>query len=79
MPVADLDSYSLLLVYSAMAVYTLAFIAYAIDVARRSATKIVPAEARMPVGAGAPTSAAEPTVAGTPARQPGAAPASVSR
>ncbi|WP_051223145.1 MULTISPECIES: c-type cytochrome biogenesis protein CcsB [Agrococcus] len=49
-----------------MAVYTLAFIAYAIDVARRSATKIVPAEARMPVGAGAPTSAAEPTVAGTP-------------
>lgn len=71
MPAADLDSYSLLLVYSAMAVYTLAFIAYAVDVARRSATKIVPAEARMLVGAGAPTSAAEPTVAGTPSAAAG--------
>ncbi|QUW20181.1 c-type cytochrome biogenesis protein CcsB [Agrococcus sp. Marseille-Q4369] len=54
-----------------MAVYTLAFIAYAVDVARRSATKIVPAEARMLVGAGAPTSAAEPTVAGTPSAAAG--------
>ncbi len=51
---AELDSYSLLLVYSAMAVYTLAFIAYAVDVARRSAAKPVPAEVRELVGAGAP-------------------------
>ncbi len=51
---ADLDSFSLLLVYSAMAVYTLAFIAYAVDVARRSAAKPAAAETRVLVGAGAP-------------------------
>jgi len=32
-----LDEISIILVYSAMAVYALAFIAYAIDLARRSA------------------------------------------
>ncbi|WP_347753674.1 c-type cytochrome biogenesis protein CcsB [Agrococcus sp. ProA11] len=62
MPVADLDAYSLLLVYSAMAVYTLAFIAYAVDVARRSAAKPVPAAVREPVGAGAHAAPAEPSV-----------------
>ena len=54
----ELDSFSLLLVYSAMAVYTLAFIAYAVDVARRSGSKPVAAEARVLVGAGAPVEAA---------------------
>jgi cytochrome c-type biogenesis protein CcsB len=57
---ADLDSYSLLLVYSAMAVYTLSFVAYAVDVARRSAAKPAPAAARELVGAGAPVPPAEP-------------------
>ncbi|GEK79387.1 c-type cytochrome biogenesis protein CcsB [Agrococcus baldri] len=57
---AELDSFSLLLVYSAMAVYTLAFVAYAVDVARRSAAKPVPAEVRELVGSGAPARAAEP-------------------
>ncbi len=52
MTLAELDSLSLLLVYSAMAVYTLAFIAYAVDVARRSAAK-APVERQL-VGAGAP-------------------------
>ncbi|MGY3127103.1 cytochrome c-type biogenesis protein CcsB [Agrococcus sp. UYP33] len=63
MTLADLDSYSLLLVYSAMAVYTLAFIAYAVDVARRSAAK-APAEREL-VGAGAPIDA--PAVPASPA------------
>ncbi|MDI2098906.1 c-type cytochrome biogenesis protein CcsB [Ruicaihuangia caeni] len=36
---AELDTISLVLVYSAMAVYTLAFISYALDLARRSADK----------------------------------------
>lgn len=57
---AELDSASLLLVYSAMAVYTLAFIAYAWDVARRSAEKPAPAAVRELVGAGASTRDAEP-------------------
>ncbi|WP_206448659.1 c-type cytochrome biogenesis protein CcsB [Agrococcus sp. KRD186] len=43
-----------------MAVYTLAFIAYAVDVARRSAVRSVPAAARELVGAGGPTSATGP-------------------
>lgn len=63
----ELDSFSLLLVYSAMAVYTLAFIAYAVDVARRSGSKPVAAEARVLVGAGAPVEAA-PAAAAQPAR-----------
>jgi cytochrome c-type biogenesis protein CcsB len=67
MPVAELDSISLLLVYSAMAVYTLSFIAYAVDVARRSAARPAPAEARELVGAGAPARASEPARAAEPA------------
>jgi cytochrome c-type biogenesis protein CcsB len=63
---AELDSFSLLLVYSAMAVYTLAFIAYAVDVARRSAAK-APAERQL-VGAGAPVESAP---ASAPAALPG--------
>lgn len=63
----ELDSFSLLLVYSAMAVYTLAFIAYAVDVARRSGSKPVSAEARVLVGAGAPVETA-PAAAAQPAR-----------
>ncbi|KAA6436485.1 c-type cytochrome biogenesis protein CcsB [Agrococcus sediminis] len=54
MTVAELDSFSLLLVYSAMAVYTLAFVAFAADIARRSAARPVPVEARELVGAGGP-------------------------
>ena len=38
---ATLDSFSIVLVYSAIAVYTLAFIAYALDLARRSAVQPV--------------------------------------
>ncbi|MFT4122202.1 MAG: c-type cytochrome biogenesis protein CcsB [Microbacteriaceae bacterium] len=44
-----LESYSLIAVYSAMAVYTLAFIAYTLDLARRSAP--APARAGVPVPA----------------------------
>lgn len=65
---SDLDSFSLLLVYSAMAVYTVAFIAYAVDVARRSAAKPVAAEARVLVGAGAPL---EPVTVAPGAAKPG--------
>ncbi|WP_405218282.1 c-type cytochrome biogenesis protein CcsB [Agrococcus sp. Ld7] len=50
------DAAALLAVYSAMAIYTLAFIAFAVDLARRSAAK--PVEAKELVGAGA-SSAAE--------------------
>ncbi|QUW20204.1 c-type cytochrome biogenesis protein CcsB [Agrococcus sp. Marseille-Q4369] len=49
-----------------MAVYTLAFVAYAVDVARRSAAAAVPEEARELVSAGAP---------GAPARPAASAPA----
>ncbi|WP_306233980.1 c-type cytochrome biogenesis protein CcsB [Agrococcus beijingensis] len=49
-----------------MAVYTIAFIAYAVDVARRSAAKAVPAAARELVGAGAPVGA--PAVTDAPER-----------
>ena len=44
------DAAALLAVYSAMAIYTLAFIAFAVDIARRSAAKTVVAKAL--VGAG---------------------------
>ncbi|WP_051222706.1 c-type cytochrome biogenesis protein CcsB [Agrococcus lahaulensis] len=54
-----------------MAVYTLAFVAYAVDVARRSAATAVPEEARELVGAGA--SGAPAT--GAPARPTASAPA----
>jgi cytochrome c-type biogenesis protein CcsB len=50
--IADLVSYSLVAIYSAMAVYTLAFVCFALDLAKRSAE----AQA-VPVGAGIPASA----------------------
>ncbi|GEK80607.1 c-type cytochrome biogenesis protein CcsB [Agrococcus baldri] len=53
------DAAALLAVYSAMAIYTLAFIAFAVDLARRSAAK--PVMTRELVGAGA-SSAAEPAM-----------------
>ncbi len=72
---AELDAWSLLLVYSAMAVYTLAFVAYAVDVARRSAAAAVPEEARELVSAGAPgapaRAAASAPAASLPAARPG--------
>lgn len=52
MPSAQLDAISLLLVYSAIGVYTLAFIAFAVDIARRSAATPVPAMERELVAAG---------------------------
>ncbi len=36
----DLDSLSILLIWTAIAIYALAFVAYAIDLARRSASAI---------------------------------------
>jgi cytochrome c-type biogenesis protein CcsB len=49
-----LDEISIILVYSAMAVYAIAFIAYAIDLARRSAAATRAAdEAKAPVAVGA--------------------------
>lgn len=42
---AELDMISLVLVYSAMAVYTLAFVSYALDLAKRSAERGSPAVA----------------------------------
>lgn len=68
-----LDEISIILVYSAMAVYAIAFIAYAIDLSRRSAaaTKAadavkVPASenARTPVSAGAADGAAHAVASG---------------
>ncbi|WP_343921058.1 c-type cytochrome biogenesis protein CcsB [Agrococcus citreus] len=50
-----------------MAVYTFAFIAYAVDVARRSGSKPVAAEARVLVGAGAPVESAAPAAPVAPA------------
>ena len=67
----ELDSYSLLLVYSAMGIYTLAFVAYAVDVARRSAAKPVPADARELVGAGAPGAPVRPGAADPNTALPG--------
>lgn len=52
MPPAQLDAISLLLVYSAIGVYTLAFIAFAVDIARRSAATPVPAMERELVATG---------------------------
>jgi cytochrome c-type biogenesis protein CcsB len=69
-PPSELDAWSLLLVYSAMAVYTLAFVAYAVDVARRSSAAAVPAEARELVGAGAPAARASSAPAGPAASAP---------
>ncbi|WP_425843537.1 c-type cytochrome biogenesis protein CcsB [Agrococcus sp. TSP3-2-1] len=58
-----------------MAVYTLAFVAYAVDVARRSAAAAVPEEARELVSAGAPgapaRAAASAPAASLPAARPG--------
>lgn len=61
-----LDALSLLLVYSAIAIYAAAFVAYTLHLARRASTPAVPATARVPVttGAGATT---DPDLAGTPA------------
>lgn len=60
-----LDEISIILVYSAMAVYAIAFIAYAIDLARRSAAVTKTADQAKPavraeaaVSAGAPTAVA---------------------
>ncbi|WP_448808400.1 c-type cytochrome biogenesis protein CcsB [Agromyces bauzanensis] len=54
-----LDEISIILVYSAMAVYAIAFIAYAIDLARRSAAATNAVDvAKVPVAVGAAASAA---------------------
>jgi cytochrome c-type biogenesis protein CcsB len=54
-----LDEISIILVYSAMAVYAIAFIAYAIDLARRSAAATKAADdAKSAVGASAPATEA---------------------
>lgn len=58
MPAIPWDSYSLLLVYSAIAVYALAFVVCAIDVARRQPTEAVAQPVL--VGAGAPAEGAPP-------------------
>jgi cytochrome c-type biogenesis protein CcsB len=49
---ADLDSFSIVLVYSAMAVYTLAFVAFTLDLSRRSAAKAVVANPAVAASAG---------------------------
>ncbi|MDO9395652.1 MAG: c-type cytochrome biogenesis protein CcsB [Herbiconiux sp.] len=49
-----LDEISIILIYSAMAVYALAFISFALDLARRSSTvKAAVAEEKVPAGVGA--------------------------
>ncbi|WP_440711582.1 c-type cytochrome biogenesis protein CcsB [Herbiconiux sp. YIM B11900] len=54
-----LDEISIILIYSAMAVYALAFIAFALDLARRSSTvkKAVEADAKVPAVVGASSAA----------------------
>lgn len=65
-----LDEISIILVYSAMAVYAIAFIAYAIDLSRRSAAATKAAdEAKAPVAVGA---AAGSEVTGTAPAAPAA-------
>lgn len=59
-----LDALSLLLVYSAMAVYTVAFVAFAVDVARRSAARPVPAHELVGAGGPAVVAPAEPVAIG---------------
>lgn len=59
-----LDALSLLLVYSAMAVYTVAFVAFAVDVARRSAARPVPAHELVGAGGPAVAAPAEPVAIG---------------
>lgn len=61
-----LDEISIILVYSAMAVYAIAFIAYAIDLARRSAAATTAADANAAASAEAPAgeSAAGESAAG---------------
>lgn len=61
-----LDALSLLLVYSAIAIYAAAFIAYTLDLARRATTPTVPTAARVSVMAG---------TSGTPVRDPANIPA----
>lgn len=53
------DAAALLAVYSAMAIYTLAFVAFAIDIAKRSAVRTAPARELISAGAGAPEDASE--------------------
>lgn len=60
-----LDALSLLLVYSAIAIYAAAFVAYTLHLARRASTPAVPVTVRVPVTAGA-TSTTDPDLAGTP-------------
>ena len=64
-----LDEISLILIYSAMAVYALAFIAFALDLAKRSSEvkqqeRLESGEAAGAVGAGAGTGAEVPVAAG---------------
>ena len=47
-----LDALSLLLVYSAIAIYAAAFVAYTLHLARRASTPAVPVTVRVPVTAG---------------------------
>ena len=78
MTIADLVSYSLVAIYSAMAVYTLAFVCFALDLAKRSAEAgATPAVARASMAsasAGATTTAtlervAAPASAAAPTRR----------
>jgi hypothetical protein len=64
-----LDALSLLLVYSAIAIYAAAFVAYTLHLARRASTPAVPVTVRVPVTAGA-TSTTDPDLAGTPTAPP---------
>ena len=69
-----LDEISIILVYSAMAVYAIAFIAYAIDLARRSAAATKAADdAKAAVAASAPAPAAAAAAAGATVSSGGAA------
>jgi cytochrome c-type biogenesis protein CcsB len=77
-----LDEISIILIYSAMAVYALAFIAFALDLARRSSTVKAAegSEERVPVGVGATDAVGAPsasvTAAGVATRASGVAGAS---
>ena len=72
MPDVSWDSYSLLAVYSSMAVYAIAFIAFAFDVARRRDPAEVRERELVAAGGGSTTTTAAPAktaISPTPPRR----------
>ena len=75
MTIADLVSYSLVAIYSAMAVYTLAFVCFALDLAKRSAEAgATPAVARASMASASAGATTTATLERVDAPAPAAAP-----